>query len=167
MPGQRLDVLFEAGKPLVGSLNGVVDLDEGRSVAGNHRIDRQPRQDIERLARCLETAGVFRVPEQLGKDDAEAVAPQSIARDQQASLGVVEGQRVQVVTGYGDRRIVAKARRRLTERREQQGLFVPFGSRLCRGASRAARRIAVGRFVGHLHAAPFLDDDPLRAWRYR
>jgi hypothetical protein len=142
---QQVDILFEAGQPLIGAREGIFDLDERRAVAGDHHIDRQASQHVERFARRLQAAGIFRMAEQFREDDPEAVAPQGIAGDQQASLGVVEGKRVHVVAGNrerppveaaeldfiagGDRRIMAKARRRLAERREQQGLFVPLGNR--------------------------------------
>jgi hypothetical protein len=86
-------------RPLVGAREGIFDLDEGRAVARNHHIDRQAGQQIERLARRPQAAGIFGVSQQFREDDAEAVAPQGIAGDQQAPLGVVEGERVHVVAG--------------------------------------------------------------------
>jgi hypothetical protein len=43
------------------------------------------------------------VADHLGEQDAETVAPQRVARDQDAALGVVVGERVHVVTGRGHR----------------------------------------------------------------
>ena len=68
--GQQFDIILEYGKLPVCACEGIVDLGEGRAVAGNHTIDRQASQNVERFARRLEAAGILGMAKEFREDDA-------------------------------------------------------------------------------------------------
>jgi hypothetical protein len=72
---------------------------ERPAVAGDHHAHRQPLDRIQRGIDVVEAG--FTVD--LGKDDAEAVFPQRVGRDQHAVCGVEQQQRMRIVSGCGDR----------------------------------------------------------------
>jgi hypothetical protein len=109
-------------------------------VAGNDDVDRQAADHLQRGARCRQ--GLL-AAQDLAEDDAEAVLPQGIARNQDALFGAMKDQRLHVVAGRRqsfpgvaahfefaagfDHGIVGKAVTALLRGVEQQGFGVPLG----------------------------------------
>eukprot|EP01022_Parablepharisma_sp_SALTPOND_P017912 TRINITY_DN290_c1_g3_i4.p2 TRINITY_DN290_c1_g3~~TRINITY_DN290_c1_g3_i4.p2 ORF type:complete len:1276 (+),score=518.94 TRINITY_DN290_c1_g3_i4:24104-27931(+) len=134
----------------------IVDLMEGRAMAGDDGAHLQRADQLQRGTGFLETGFAIK----LGEDDAEAIAPQRIGRDQHAFLRAVEQQRMRIMAGRGQqlpvqvaqahdvaaaqRLRMGKARAALAGGAIAQRGFIPAAHLLCFGGGDGDAAVVLG-----------------------